>query len=144
MKYDPNVQKNLKWIHIPPLKLLCTQILLTERSRAEDFRFIKRSLLEENCPDFHGFNKNDARTAGQAPKPKSKITFRQLIDQAPSEPSTMLTSMVDAEKVTNAAGEKITVLTADQQNCFNSRTLKVLFLISCGLTTSFGCSLSLG
>ena len=118
MKYDPNVQKNLKWIHIPPLKLLCTQNLLTERSRAEDFRFIKRSLLEENCPDFHGFNKNDARIADQAPKPKSKITFRQLIDQAPSEPSTMLTSMVDAEKVTNAADEKITVLNSRSAELF--------------------------
>ena len=31
------------------------------------------------------------------------------------EPSTMLTSMVNAEKVTNAAGQKITVFTSDQQ-----------------------------
>ena len=71
---------------IPPLKLLCTQILLAERSRAEDFRFLKRSLLEENCPDFYGFNTNEARIAGQTPKPKSNITFRQLTDQTPSEP----------------------------------------------------------
>ena len=100
---------------IPPLKLLCTQILLAERSRVEDFKFLKRSLLEENCPDFHDFNRNEPRTAGQTPKSKSKITFRRLTDQTPSEPSTMLTSMLDAEKVTNAAGQKITVFTADQQ-----------------------------
>ena len=100
---------------ILPLKFLCTQILLAERSRVEDFRFLKRSLLEENYPDFHGFNTNEARIAGQTPKPKSKITFRQLIEQTPFEPSTVLTSMMDAEKVTNAAGQKITVFTADQQ-----------------------------
>ena len=100
---------------IPPLKLLCPQILLAERSRAEGFRFLKRSLLEEHCPDFHGFSTNEARIAGHIPKPKSKIIFSQLIDQTLSEPSTMLTSMVDAEIVTNAAGQKITVFTADQQ-----------------------------
>ena len=73
------------------------------------------SILEENSPYFGGFNTNEAKIAGQAPKPKSKITIRQLINQTPSESSTKLTSMVDAEKVTNAAGQKITVLTADQQ-----------------------------
>ena len=57
-------------VGIPLLKLLCTQILLVERSAAEDFRSIKRSLLEENCPDFPGFYTNEARIAGRAPKPK--------------------------------------------------------------------------
>ena len=89
---------------IPPLQLLCTQILLAERSRVGDFRFLKRSLLEKHFPDFHGFNTNEARIAGHAPKSKSKIISSQLIDQTPSEPSTVLTSMVNAEKVTNAAG----------------------------------------
>ena len=100
---------------IPPLKLLCTQTLLAERSRVEDFRFLKRSLLEEHCPDFHGFNTNETRIVGHSTKPKSKIIFRQFIDHTPSEPSTMLTGMVDVEKVTNAASQKITVFTADQQ-----------------------------
>ena len=89
--------------------------LCSERGRAEDFRFIKRPPLEENCPDFQGFNTNKARITVQATKRKSKITFRQLTDQTPSEPLTILTSMVDAEKVTNAAGQKITVFTEDQQ-----------------------------
>ena len=105
----PEVDPYFATAGISPLKLLCTQILLAERSRAEDFRFLKRSLLEENCSDFHGFNTNETRIAGQIPKPKSKITFRHLIDQTPSEHSTMLTSMIDAEKVTNAAGQKITI-----------------------------------
>ena len=102
----PEMDPHFAIIDIHQLKLLCTQILLAERSRAEDFRFIKRSLLEENCPDFHGFNTNEAIIAGQAPKPKSKIAFRQLIDQTPSGPSTMLTSMVDAGKVTNVLVKK--------------------------------------
>ena len=50
---DPNFSVGA----IPPLKLLWAQILLAESSRAEDFRFIKISLLEEKCPDFHVVNK---------------------------------------------------------------------------------------
>ena len=61
---------------IPPLRLLCTQILLAERSRVEDFGFLKRSLLKEHCPDFHGFNTNETRIICHALKPKSKIIFR--------------------------------------------------------------------
>ena len=61
---------------IPPLRLLCTQILLAERSRVEDFGFLKRSLLKEHCPDFHGFNTNETRITCHALKPKSKIIFR--------------------------------------------------------------------
>ena len=91
---------------IPPLKLLSTQILVAERSRVEDVIFIKISLLEENCPDFHGLNTNEARITGQAPKSKSKIIFRQFIDEAPPEPSTMPTSIVDAEKVTKYCWSK--------------------------------------
>ena len=60
---------------IPPLKLLCTQFLLAEKSRAEGFRFIKRSLLEENCPNFHGLKANEERIIGQLPKRKQKVTF---------------------------------------------------------------------
>ena len=60
----------------------------------------------------------------------------QLIDQIPSEPLIMLTLMVDAEKVTNATGQKITA--------YCRSAALVLFLISCGLTRTVGCSLSLG
>ena len=98
-----------------PLNLLCKQVLLTKRAKAEDFRFIKMSLSDDSCPDFNGFNTGETKRAGQAPKPKTRISFRELLDQTPSEPSTMLTAMVDAEKVTNATGQKITVFTADQQ-----------------------------
>ena len=126
-----NIPEYLQWSKKPemdspfatggttPLNLLCTQILLAQRSKAEDYRFIKISPLEENCPDFHGFNTNEARIAGQAPKPKSKTTFRQLIEQTPSEPPKILTLMVDAEKVINATGQKITAYcrSAALQHC---------------------------
>lgn len=56
------MDKNFASGGIPPL--LCTQVLLVERNRAEDFTFIKRSLLEKICSDFHDFNESEARTAG--------------------------------------------------------------------------------
>ena len=79
VKKNPEMDPHFAIAGIPPLKLLCTQISLAERRRAEEFRFIKRPLLEENCPDFHGFNTDEARIAGQAPKPISKVTLGSLL-----------------------------------------------------------------
>lgn len=78
-------------------------------------KIYQKICLRKNCPDFHGFKTNEEKIKDQAPKPKSNITFRQLIDQTTSKPSTMLTSIVNTEKVTNAAGQRITVFTTDQQ-----------------------------
>ena len=109
-----------------------------KRAKAEDFRIIKMSLSDNSCSDFNGFNTGETKRAGQAPKPKTRISFRELLDQTPSEPSTMLTAMVDAEKVTNATGQKITVFTADQQ-----LYSVVLDIVWTDRDRTVGCSLSL-
>ena len=41
--------------------------------------------------------------------------FQPLIDEPPTDPSTMLTAMEDAERITNDAGQECTVFTVDQQ-----------------------------
>ena len=66
-------------------------------------------------PDFHGFNTRAIRESGQSTKPKTKLIFIPLIDQTPSDPSVMMTAMIEAEKLTNEAGQAYTVFTADQQ-----------------------------
>ena len=50
----PAIDSHFAASGIPPLKLLCAQILLAQRSRTKDIRFIKRSLLDKSCPDFQG------------------------------------------------------------------------------------------
>lgn len=89
--------------------------MLVKRAGSEDFRFIKLSLVEDIDPDFHVLNTSKAIKAGQIVKPKTKISFRDLLDQTFSKTSKMLTAIVVAEKVTNAAGQKVFLFTADQQ-----------------------------
>ena len=88
--------------------------MLVKRAGSEDFRFIKLSLVEDIDPDFHVLNTSKAIKAGQIVKPKTKISFRDLLDQTFSMTSKMLTAIVVAE-VTNAAGQKVFLFTADQQ-----------------------------
>ena len=65
---------------------------------------------------FHGFNTRVTRESGQSTKlKKKKKTYTPLIDQNPSNAPTMMTAMIEAEKLTNEAGQAYTVFTADQQ-----------------------------
>ena len=65
---------------------------------------------------FHGFNTRATRESGQSTKPKkTQKTYTPLIDQNPSNTPTMMTAMIEAEKLTNEAGQAYTVFTADQQ-----------------------------
>lgn len=62
---------------IAPLKLFCTQIVSAERSRVEDFRFLKKLLLknENHCPDFHGLTRmmQELQATHQNPNQKSSL-----------------------------------------------------------------------
>ena len=48
-------------------------------------------------------------------QPQTKILFQPLLDESPTDTSTMLTAMADAEKIAREAGQQYTVFTADQQ-----------------------------
>ena len=77
--------------------------------------FLKETLKNSKVPDFHGFNTRATRESGQSTKPKRKLIYIPLIHQTPSDPSAMMTAMIEVEKLTNEAGQAYTVLTVDQQ-----------------------------
>ena len=43
------------------------------------------------------------------------MIFTPLLDRTPSDPSIVLTAIIKAEKITNQAGQNITIFTADQK-----------------------------
>ena len=43
------------------------------------------------------------------------MIFTPLLDRTPSDPPTVLTAMIKAEKIINQAGKNITIFTADQK-----------------------------
>ena len=84
-------------------------------AKEEDFEFIKRSFTNNKVPDYNSFNTEKTHHSGQSLKPKSKVVFTPLLDCTPSDPSTMLTTMAEAARITHEAGQSVTVFTADQQ-----------------------------
>ena len=46
---------------------------------------------------------------------KTKAVYLPLVDMVPPDPTTMLTVMTEAQKLTNAAGQQYTIFTNDQQ-----------------------------
>ena len=47
--------------------------------------------------------------------PQTKLLFQSYVDKSPTDPSTILSAMEDAERICNSAGQKYTVFTVDQQ-----------------------------
>ena len=54
------------------------------------------------------------RSNGQSLKSKTKVVFNPLLDQIPSDPSTVLTTMIEAKKFTNQATQNITIFATDK------------------------------
>ena len=55
------------------------------------------------------------RSNGQSLKSKTKVIFNPLLDQIPSDPSTVLTTVIEAKKITNQANQNITIFATDKQ-----------------------------
>ena len=46
---------------------------------------------------------------------KKKIVYLPLIDKAPADPATIVSSLIKAQAVTGATGQEYVIFTADQQ-----------------------------
>ena len=97
------------------LKLLCHQEILLYRSKECGFDFLAANLTSNNIPDFNSYNTREARMTGQSTKLKTNVVYRPLIYETPSDPTTVLTAIIVNERISNAAGEDLTILTSHQQ-----------------------------
>ena len=89
-------------------------IIIHEKTKKEDFHFIKSILKSDETPDYNGYNATKIRNNGESLKSKTKVIFTLLLDGTPSDLSTVLTAMIEEEKITNQAGQNLTIFTADQ------------------------------
>ena len=55
------------------------------------------------------------REQRQSVKPATKAVYLPLIDMSPAHPDTMLTAMMEAQRLTKECGQNITIMTNDQQ-----------------------------
>ena len=113
---DPSPPKDFYLQNPLSLRQLCNQSILLQRSKDIDFGFNETSTSSaENVPDYVGFNTSIAGESGQLMKAKTKVQFQPLMDRTPSDPSSILTAMIEGEEATTKAGQEVTVFTADQQ-----------------------------
>ena len=99
---------------LPP-HVLAHQAIQLSRTHVLDFDFLKRVITEPNTSEFSGFNTKSSREQGQSAQPATRAIYTPLIDMTPADPDTMMTAMVQAQKLTKECGQEITTFTNDQQ-----------------------------
>ena len=73
----------------------------------------------DRCLEFNGYNTKMCREQGHSLAPMTRIVYLPLIDKPPAHPSTVTTVLVKAKQITQAAGQRFTIITLDQQLCTN-------------------------
>ena len=53
-------------------------------------------------------------TTQKMPDTKNKLLYGPLINKTPSDPSTVLTAMIDVKSISKEAGQSVSVFTCDQ------------------------------
>ena len=101
--------------NVPSLAFLAQQAAIVNISQEKDFQFLS-NIYKEDGPEYAGFNTRLLRQSGVQVKPKNRTMYnRPLIDKNPSDPSTVLTTLLDSKRIVNDAGQDEVVVTADQQ-----------------------------
>jgi len=97
------------------LKHLAHQAVINRRGKQEDFNFFHAIATEPNTPEYSRLNTRNIRESGILKSKKTMAVYTLLIDLKPSDHTTIYTAMVEAKRMTNATGQKHTILTCDQQ-----------------------------
>ena len=98
-----------------PLKILCQQVISMQIATKQDFDFLSDIILEENIPEFNGYNTRLHRDQNKPPHMKTKAVYLPLIDMVPSHPDTMMTALTKAQHLTSQIGQEFVIFTCDLQ-----------------------------
>ena len=89
------------------LTVLASQVVAASRARTRDFQFLSQILGPNSCPEWNGFNSHLNRADGHTIITATTCVYTPLIDMKPSDPDTMLTAMVQAERLVKSTGQDI-------------------------------------
>lgn len=78
-------------------------------------KFFKNVATTPNTPEFRGCNTRLTRSQGHSTRPQTKAVYFPLVDIPPAKPTTTLTAMRKAQKLTNAASQQYTIFKNDQK-----------------------------
>ena len=77
--------------------------------------FIQEVITTDKCLEFNGYNTKLCREQGHSLAHKTKVVYLPLTDKPPAHAATMMTAMVKSKQTSEAANQRLTILTLDQQ-----------------------------
>ena len=95
--------------------MLHHQEVSRKRAAENDFEVIQEVITIDKCLDFNGYNTKLCREQGHSLAPTTNVVYLPLIDMPPAHAGTMMTAMVKAKQISEAANQRFTILTLDQQ-----------------------------
>ena len=90
-------------------------VIAKQRAMHNDFKYFKDVISKENIPELNGYNAKLCRLAGLSVLPRNKAVYMHLIDMPTADPITMMTALVETNRLTTEAGQEFTIFTCDQQ-----------------------------
>ena len=100
---------------VQSLKVLAMAASTVNIGKEVDFEFFRALATQDSTREFSGFNTKRFREAGVMLQPKTSSMYTPLIDEIPSDPTTVLTTLTEAIRLTEETGQEYTILTLDQQ-----------------------------
>ena len=91
------------------------QVTIKKLSQELDLRFFQAIIIKSDIPEYFGYSTNERREKGVSQGKKTKCMYTPLIDLTASDPSRMVTAVVEAERLTNMTGQINAIFTADEQ-----------------------------
>ena len=84
--------------HVLPLRILSKQVVLLHRAHNLDFDFLCTIVETPKTPEYSGYNTALACDQGQISRAETVAKYIPLIDMTPSDPVTIKTAMVEAQR----------------------------------------------
>ena len=93
------------------LPIKCCQ----DRVDEAETTFLEDLLLKQKCPESNEYNTANGHEQGQSIQPKTKAMYLPLIDITPSDPDTIIMSLVQVQKFMLQTGQQFVIFTCDLQ-----------------------------
>ena len=104
-----------KYQNIPSLKVLAMDATTLNIASQNDIQFLKDIIAPSATPEYFRCNTKLVSESGRALQSAVKTKYLPLINESPTEHSTIMTAVGEAMRFTNETGQPYTVFTCDQQ-----------------------------
>ena len=88
-------------VQVPTLVTLSETAVILNRAKEKDLEFLKS--IHTGSPEYNGYNTKQAREEGVSLQLKTNAIYLPLIDMPPAEYDTILTSMLQIKRLSEAA-----------------------------------------